>query len=305
MSSYHYLKLGKTTEETAACFSEGYVHIGMGLPFDVSTDLSLEWKKFTEKYRPRFLELHPEYTKVGAGLACGAVWMFGTAVVGGFMLCRDGQGQYRLAEVTGSYRYVPESDFPHQREVRWIGATYALQELPESLQKTVSFPGTLCVIHKEQVELLLGDSQQPKLTSTDESILDPSAFAMEQHLEAFLVQNWKHTDLAARYDIYEVDGVVVGQQFQTDAGPIDILAISKDKSELLIIELKKGRARDTVVGQILRYMGFVKEELAEEEQIVKGIIIAHEDDQKLRWALLATQNIEFYRYEVSFKLLPS
>jgi restriction system protein len=36
---------------------------------------------------------------------------------------------------------------------------------------------------------------------------------------------------------------------------------------------------------------------------VKGIIIAHEDDQKLRWALSATQNIEFYRYEVSFKLV--
>ena len=31
---------------------------------------------------------------------------------------------------------------------------------------------------------------------------------------------------------------------------MDILAISKDKSELLVVELKKGRASDVVVGQI-------------------------------------------------------
>ena len=34
---------------------------------------------------------------------------------------------------------------------------------------------------------------------------------------------------------------------------MDILAIKKDKSELLVIELKKGRASDAVVGQTLRW----------------------------------------------------
>jgi hypothetical protein len=47
---------------------------------------------------------------------------------------------------------------------------------------------------------------------------------------------------------------------------IDILAISKDKTELLVVELKKGRASDMVVGQIQRYMGYVLEELAETNQ---------------------------------------
>jgi restriction system protein len=32
-------------------------------------------------------------------------------------------------------------------------------------------------------------------------------------------------------------------------------AIKKDKSQLLVVELKKGRASDAVVGQVLRYMG--------------------------------------------------
>ncbi len=74
------------------------------------------------------------------------------------------------------------------------------------------------------------------------------------------------------------------------------------KSTLLVVELKKGRVSDNVVGQIQRYMGFVKEERAEPNQIVKGVIIGLEDDLRVRRALSVTNNIEYYRYEVSFKL---
>ena len=76
----------------------------------------------------------------------------------------------------------------------------------------------------------------------------------------------------------------------------------KDKKEILIVELKKGRASDSVVGQIQRYMGYVLQELAEPHQKVKGIIIALDDDQRIRRALAVAPNIEFYRYQVSFKL---
>jgi restriction system protein len=72
---------------------------------------------------------------------------------------------------------------------------------------------------------------------------------------------------------------------------------------LLVVELKKGRASDAVVGQILRYMGFVSEELAEEGQTVRGAIIALEDDQRIRRALAMVPSVAFYRYQVSFKLV--
>ena len=68
------------------------------------------------------------------------------------------------------------------------------------------------------------------------------------------------------------------------------------------MELKRGRASDVVVGQIQRYMGYVLDELAENGQSVKGVIIALEDDLKIRRALKVATNIDFYRYEVSFKL---
>lgn len=73
-------------------------------------------------------------------------------------------------------------------------------------------------------------------------------------METFLIENWAMTDLGKDFDIYESDEEN-GRQFKTDTGPIDILAISKDKKELLVVELKRGRASDVVVGQIQRYMG--------------------------------------------------
>ncbi|MEK6627187.1 MAG: endonuclease NucS domain-containing protein, partial [Bdellovibrionota bacterium] len=142
-----------------------------------------------------------------------------------------------------------------------------------------------------------------QIISGDPDIEDPVAFAMEKHLEAFLVTNWNQMILSKDFDIYEEEGEPVGQQFATDAGSIDILAISKDKKRLLVLELKRGRASDVVVGQVLRYMGFVKEQIAEDDQTVEGVIIALEDDPKMRWALVSVQSITFYKYQISFKLV--
>jgi len=51
-------------------------------------------------------------------------------------------------------------------------------------------------------------------------------------------------------------------------------------------------------------MGFVIEELAEQNQAVKGLIIALDDDLRIRRALAVAKNIDFYRYAVTFKLFP-
>ena len=142
-----------------------------------------------------------------------------------------------------------------------------------------------------------------RLISSDPTIEDPSAFAMEEHLESFLVKNWDQTEFAKDFTIFEEDGEQVGKQYQTESGRIDILAVSKNKKRLLIIELKRGRASDVVIGQLLRYMGFIKEQIAEPDQTVEGAIIALEDDQKLRWAMSVVPGIKFYRYKIDFRLV--
>lgn len=47
---------------------------------------------------------------------------------------------------------------------------------------------------------------------------------------------------------------------------------------------------------------YKREELAEKDQEVKGVIIGLEDDIRIKRALSVTTNIEFYRYRISFKL---
>ena len=74
---------------------------------------------------------------------------------------------------------------------------------------------------------------------------------------------------------------------------------------MLVVELKRGRASDAVVGQIQRYMGYVQEEIAEDHQRVRGVIIALDDDKRIRRALQVAQGIDFCRYEVKFNLIPS
>lgn len=83
---------------------------------------------------------------------------------------------------------------------------------------------------------------------------------------------------------------------------MDILAISKDRTRLLVVELKRWRASDAVVGQIQRYMGFVYTELLELGQSVEGVIIAQEDDLRIQRALSMTSNIRFMKYRVEFHL---
>ena len=83
---------------------------------------------------------------------------------------------------------------------------------------------------------------------------------------------------------------------------IDILAEKKDGSGYLVVELKRDRASDKVIGQILRYMGYVEKHLCTDNQTVSGCIIAQEKDQNLEYALRRANDVEFLRYELNFRL---
>lgn len=298
--------LGKQSVHAATCFSGGFVGVDFEIPQDLKGKLPEDWRSFNKKFIPVFLANHPGKSRIAAGLACGSLWTVAKGFKkGDILLCPDGEGAYRVAEVAGDYLYAAGQVLPHRRPVQWFNQAIDRAAMSDSLKHSTGSIGTLSDVsdYREEIEKLIGGGAPATIVSTDPSVEDPTAFALEKHLEDFLVENWAQTDLGKEYSIYEEEGERVGQQYQTDTGPIDILAISKDKKRLLVVELKKGRASDAVVGQVLRYMGYVKEELAEESQSVKGVIIAQEDDQKIRRALMVTTNIDFYRYQVSFKLL--
>ena len=306
MKNYYRVMLGKASVHAATCFANGFIGVDDDFQRDLGPLLTEDWRAFNAKMVPVFLELYPGKSKIAAGLASGVDWTVSKGIVtGDIVLCPDGKGTYRLGEITGDYVYVQGEILPHRRSVHWLDVSIERASMSDALRGSTGSIGTVSNVskHRDEIEGFIGVASAPRLISTDETVEDPSAFALEKHLEDFLVQNWTQTDLGKDYDIYEEEGEKVGQQYPTDTGPMDILAIKKDKSELLVVELKKGRASDAVVGQTLRYMGFAAQELAEPNQKVRGVIIALEDDQRIRRALAVSPNIDFFRYQISFKLI--
>ena len=305
MKRYIRLMLGKKGAFIDDCLKGNFIGVDFEVYQDLSMHLTENWKDFNKKFIPIWLERFPEKNKISAGLACGALWTVSKGLKkGDIIISPDGNGKYHIAEVLDEYSYHHGEILPHRRTVRWFPETIERSQMSDSLKHSTGSIGTTSDItsYSAEIETLIAGKAPQIIISSDETIEDPAVFALEKHLEDFLFANWKQTELGKDYDIYEDSGEPIGRQFPTDTGFIDILAISKDKKELLIVELKKGRASDNVVGQIQRYMGYVLEELAEDGQIVKGIIIALEDDNRIRRALAVTQNITFYRYQVNFKL---
>jgi restriction system protein len=307
--SYYRVMLGRQSAHVAECLAGGFIGTDFEIHQDLSGQLPEEWRQFNAAFIPVFLANRPDKSRIAAGLACGALWTVSKGIrTGDVVLCPDGTGRYHVGEVQGGYTYASGQVLPHRRPVKWLPMVIDRAAMSEPLRNSTGSLLTVANIseyHQEIEQFLaaLPGQAAPSIVATDPVVEDPVAFAMEKHLEDFLVKNWAQTELAQDFKIYEEDGELVGQQYGTDAGPIDILAVSKDGQRLLVVELKRGRASDVVVGQILRYMGYVKEQIAEPQQTVEGAIIALDDDQKLRWAIAVVPSIRFYRYQVSFKLI--
>ncbi len=137
----------------------------------------------------------------------------------------------------------------------------------------------------------------PSVVSTDYS---QGIFYMEKQLEDFIILNWEKTELGKKYELIIEEGELISQQYKTDIGPIDILAKDKESRCFVVIELKKNQTSDDTIGQLARYMGWIR--VNKKDDKVKGIIIAGSYDKKLDYALQVVQNIEVFLYEVDFKL---
>jgi restriction system protein len=180
----------------------------------------------------------------------------------------------------------------------------AWQDQPRNkVFNSIVFPmHTLSEFSETQYHNILEGSETPlPLIEPGGSIEDPSTFVLEKYLEDFIISNF-NTIFNGTLRVFKDEEGSDGQQYTTAIGPIDILAVEPRTNSFVVIELKKGRPSDQVVGQILRYMGWVKQELCKEGQDVKGLVICRDPDARLSYALSMTTNIELKYYSVSFKL---
>jgi hypothetical protein len=124
----------------------------------------------------------------------------------------------------------------------------------------------------------------------EDSPIGQGIFYMEKQLEDFIVDNWNETDLGKKYDL-------IDQQYRTDVG---ILATDKKTKSHVVIELKKNQTNDEVLGQIKKYMGWIK--VHKKDDNVIGIVVAKKFDKKFYYAMQMEKDVYPLEYEVNFKL---
>lgn len=131
---------------------------------------------------------------------------------------------------------------------------------------------------------------------------DAPRFGLERHLHEFLRDNWNRLELGREWTIHQEPGdEEAGFEYQCDnIGRIDLLARHKTRKDWLVVELKRNQSSDQTVGQLLRYIGWVKNHMAEDGEEVYGLIICHEPDEALHYALSTLSNIDLWLYRVEF-----
>lgn len=92
-------------------------------------------------------------------------------------------------------------------------------------------------------------------------------------------------------------GELVGQQYPTTVGIIDLLGWQEARRCWWVIELKRGRASDRVVGQVSRYLGHVGRYLTRPNERARGVILARTFSERLQHACYPHEHIEAWTFD--------
>lgn len=114
-----------------------------------------------------------------------------------------------------------------------------------------------------------------------------ASISLERDIEEYLIHNLNAIESNLQF---------VGRQVSTDVGRVDILAEAPDGA-LVVVEVKVGEAKDSAIGQIARYLGYY---MGTEERHVRGILIARNFPDSVRYATTAIPNLALVAYRVHF-----
>lgn len=156
-------------------------------------------------------------------------------------------------------------------------------------------------VYREQ---LISATQLPKDSAEGEEIdgeieddLASPAFAFERDLRNYLSKNL-HV-LEQGLTLYQ-DEEFTGIEFPVGKRFIDLLATDRSGG-FVVVELKVSRGHERTIGQLLRYMGWVKKNLAG-SKTVKGVIVANAITEDLRLAASQIGNVRLFEYGIEFTI---
>jgi len=128
------------------------------------------------------------------------------------------------------------------------------------------------------------------------------AFPLEDHLRDFIAQNIESIRInGKKVTLYTDDSGRDGVEYRIEpVGRIDILAVDEDDN-FVVFELKVQKGPDSAVGQVLRYMGWVKNNLANNKDVI-GVIVSKKADDKIKYAASMVPEIYLFEYELAFEI---
>lgn len=133
-----------------------------------------------------------------------------------------------------------------------------------------------------------------------ESEVGSSEFALESDLRNYISKNLSVIEPGLK--LYDDGEGMTGIEYPADGRRIDLLCEDKGGS-FVVVELKVSRGYDRVIGQILRYMAWVKANLADNRE-VRGVIVASKISDDLKLAASLVPGVSLVEYEISFRLKP-
>jgi len=292
-------------------YTNGLIAIGWGVLGDLSA-------LNEQEIRVRVVNQWPMYTAGAATSVARMLYKFYHEIeIGDQIIVRRGVKRIAgLGTVTGKGHFNPDGlhevferfpyddgsvqNFPHQLKVSWdeeiCSSEYEFDAPMFGMQ-------TLYELPKEKFDSLMGREVEAEISlSTDITTESQIEFVLEKYLEEFIISNFDAIFKGQLRILEAPEEGPIGRQFRTDVGNIDILAQDVSTNALVVIELKRGRGADKVVGQILKYMGWISENLCKNGEEVQGVIICKDFDAKLLYAIKMTQNIAVKYYRIDFKL---
>jgi len=254
----------------------------------------------------KFKEIFPQVTNKGnITRDVNTIWNFLHEIsIGDYILARKGTKKlighgivkgtpyYDVSAGKDRVGNLTENYYPYLIPVEWEQKDISYSDIVFSFY-------TMYEIDEEKYKELI-----PEPTPTEQL----PEFVMEKYFEEFIIKNFDKI-FKGRLTLYNDQEESKAQQRimlddeNKQIGRLDLLA--KDSSgNFVVIELKKGKESDQVIGQLLRYMGWVKEKLCIDTQDVRGLIICKKIDSKLKYSLIpVADKISVKEYTMDFKLV--
>ena len=119
-----------------------------------------------------------------------------------------------------------------------------------------------------------------------------SEFAYERDLRDYLTKNLHLIEQGLK--LYHDEGIS-GIEFPVGGRFVDILAVDA-QGGYVVIELKVFKGYDRVVGQLLRYIGWIRKNQAEPGLKVRGVIIGNTITEDILLACSELQSVGLFEY---------